>query len=316
MMKNILNLHLFDGEGGNGAAVTSTTSQGEVQGEGREDATPKKKTGKKENPLSNVKYGIQKENNVTGNTQTNGEEKLVPDVPDLDAEFNEMVEKYQDQFNKRVEGIVKERLKNSKATENQLSSANKVLNAVAEKYGVDTSDIDGLLKAIDNDNAYLETEALEKGMTVEQLKRTRMLERNNQLYLQQEQAIREEKERRAKFSGWLDEANAMKDIYPEFDFGKEMSNKDFIRLLESNVPVRTAYEVIHKDDIIKGAVQYTAQQVKSKISQSIQSGKNRPAENGTNSVSTSLTKSDASKLSKADRKEIMRRVERGENIAF
>ena len=95
-----------------------------------------------------------------------------------------------------------------------------------------------------------------------------------------------------------------------------MQNPQFVQLLRSNVDVRTAYEVVHKDDIIHGAMQFTAQKTAQKLADSIIANGARPAENGNSSQGATVVKSDVSQLSKADREEIIRRVRRGEKISF
>jgi hypothetical protein len=80
--------------------------------------------------------------------------------------------------------------------------------------------------------------------------------------------------------------------------------------------VRTAYELTHKDEIIAGAMQFTAKTVEKKIADKIAANGARPTENGLNSQSASLTKSDVSQLSKADILDIQRKVARGEKISF
>ena len=95
-----------------------------------------------------------------------------------------------------------------------------------------------------------------------------------------------------------------------------MNDPEFVKLLRSNVDVRTAYEVLHKDEIIPAAMQFTAKTVESKLAKKIAAGGQRPSENGTGSGSPAMVKSDVSQLSKADRQEIIRRVQRGEKIRF
>lgn len=51
-------------------------------------------------------------------------------------------------------------------------------------------------------------------------------------------------------------------------------------LLRSGVDARTAYEVVHKDEIIGGAMQYTAQRVQEKVVNDIRARGMRPPENG------------------------------------
>ena len=83
-----------------------------------------------------------------------------------------------------------------------------------------------------------------------------------------------------------------------------------------NCGVRTAYEVIHKDEIIPAAMHMTAKTVEQKLTNKIIAGGARPSENGNSSQGASVTKSDVSQLTKADRAEIARRVARGEKISF
>jgi hypothetical protein len=80
--------------------------------------------------------------------------------------------------------------------------------------------------------------------------------------------------------------------------------------------VKTAYEVVHKDEIIPAAMQFAAQQIEQKVTNKIKAGGTRPSENGMSSQSAAVVKSDVSQLSKEDRAEIIRRVQRGERIRF
>ena len=95
-----------------------------------------------------------------------------------------------------------------------------------------------------------------------------------------------------------------------------MQNQKFVDLLRSNIDVRTAYEVLHKDEIIPAAMQFTAKTVEQKLTNKIIANGARPAENGMAAQGAALVKSDVSQLTKADREEIIRRVQRGEKIRF
>jgi hypothetical protein len=120
-----------------------------------------------------------------------------------------------------------------------------------------------------------------------------------------------------KVAGWMEESKQVKAIYPQFDLKGELQNPKFVDLLRvPGVDVRTAYELTHKDEIIAGAMQFTAKTVEKKIADKIAANGARPTENGLNSQSASLTKSDVSQLSKAERAEINRKVLRGEKVSF
>ena len=118
------------------------------------------------------------------------------------------------------------------------------------------------------------------------------------------------------YAAWMDQAQQAKAVYPSFNLEAEMQNPQFVNLLRSNVDVRTAFEVLHKDEILPAAMQYTAKTVEQKLAKKIAAGGARPVENGISSQSAARVKSDVSQLSKADRDEIIRRVQRGEKISF
>ena len=106
-------------------------------------------------------------------------------------------------------------------------------------------------------------------------------------------------------------------MYPGFDLNTELRNKDFFDIMRvPNMSVRTAYEIVHKDEIMPAAMQYTAKRVEENLAKKMAARQSRPAENGVSSNSPSLTKTDVTKLTRADRDEINRRVARGEKITF
>ena len=264
------------------------------------------------NPLANVKYGIQEDAAPVARVQ---EEPTA--VADLDAEFEALIKgKYKAQYDARTQDTIQKRLKNSKETVEKYNALTPTLEMLAKKYGVELGNVEALNKAIQEDDSYYEEEALEKGITVQQLKEIRKMERENAaLKAQMEEAQRQENGKKL-YAAWMQQADETKKVYPSFDIQTEMNNPKFLELLRSNIDVRTAYEVTHKDEIIQGAMQFTAQTVESKLAKKIASNGARPAENGMSSQSAAVVKSDVSQLSKADRAEIIRRVQRGEKIRF
>ena len=316
MMENItfrqLDLQLF-ADGGAGAAG-GTGAEG-ATGVTATAAVPQTK-GVKSNPLANVVYGKQDDGVQVGNAQNAaGTDPVAP--PDRNAEFEKLIKgEYKDLYDQRVQDTVQKRLKGSKETVDKYNALSPTLELLAKKYGVDASNIEALNKAIEDDDTYYEQEALEKGVTVEQLKEFKKMERENaELKRMQEQQTAKEKGAQL-YAQWMDQAEKAKAVYPSFDLRAEMGNQKFLDLLRANIDVRTAYEVIHKDDIIPAAMQFTAKAVEQKLTNKIIAGGARPSENGISSQSAAQVKSDVSQLTKADRAEIIRRVQRGEKIRF
>ena len=302
----MLDLQLFAEGGGDGG----TGAEGATGANGAA-AVPQTKGAK--NPLADVKYGIQEVEAPTAEVQTATTEA----PPDRNAEFDKLIKgDYKDLYDAKVQDIVKRRLKNTQETVDKYNALTPTLETLAKKYGVDSSDINALNKAIQDDDAFYEQEALEKGVTVQQLKEIRKMERENAELKRQMDEERRQKNADRLYSAWMEQAERAKSVYPSFNLDVEMQNPQFVNLLRSNVDVRTAYEVIHKDDIIRGAMQFTADTVGQKLANKIIASGSRPAENGTNAQSATVVKSDVSQLSKDDRAEIIRRVARGEKIRF
>ena len=265
------------------------------------------------NPLADVKYGIQ-----PTETPAAGEGKVAQvATEDRNAKFEELIKgEYKDLYAARVQDTIQRRLKSNQETVDRFNALTPTLEMLAKKYGVKSDDIEALNKAIEEDDAYYEEEAMQKGISVEQLKQIRKMEREN-ADLRRQMQERQTKENADKmYAAWLQQADSVKSVYPSFDLRAELNNPQFVNLLRSNVDVRTAYEVLHKDEIIPAAMQFTAKTVEQKLTNKIMSGGARPMENGMNSQSAAVVKSDVSQLSKADRQEIIRRVQRGEKIRF
>jgi hypothetical protein len=308
-MKNLtyipmLSLQIFAEGAGAGDGGTA-----EGQGVTEAAALPQTK-GEKNNPLSNVKYGIQEDVAPDAGVQT------VAQV-DRNAEFERLIKgEYKDLYDARMQDTIQKRLKSSKETVDKFNALSPTLELLAKKYGVDATDIEALNRAIEEDDSYFEEEALERGMTVKDLKKVKAMERENaELKAQMQEAQRQENGKKL-YAAWMQQADEAKKVYPSFDLRAEMENPRFLDLLRSNIDVRTAYEVLHKDEIIPAAMQFTAKTVESKIAKKIAANGARPTENGMSSQSATVVKSDVSQLSKADRAEIIRRVQRGEKIRF
>lgn len=307
-----LNLQLF--ADGGAAAGSGAGDGGTADGQGvtAAAALPQRK-GEKNNPLANVKYGIQEDSAPAAGAQT---EPTAPQ-PDRNAEFERLIKgEYKDLYDARMQDTIQKRLKGQKETVDKFNALSPTIELLAKKYGVDASDIDAINKAIEEDDTYFEEEAMQKGISVQQLKQIRKMERENADLRRQMQEQKTKESASKLYAAWMQQAEDAKKVYPSFKLEAEMQNPEFTKLLRSNIDVRTAYEVLHKDEIIPAAMQFTAKAVEKKLTDKIIAGGNRPTENGMSSQGAAVTKSDVSQLSKADRQEIIRRVARGEKIRF
>lgn len=320
-----LNLHLFEGEGAGSGAAASGSAAG--------SPTAPAAQGKAErNPLANVQYGKQAQatpepaepaaqNNAPADKTNN------PATTDVEqqrkAEFERLIKgEYKDLFDERTQKIINTRFKENKALEEQANRAkalDPVLDLLSSKYGVDSADVENLVKAIQEDNSYYEDEAAEKGLTVEQLKHIKKIERENAEF---KRAVEEQKRRADAdkiYAEWQQQSEECQRTYANFNLQAECANEEtgkrFLNLLKSGVDVKTAYEVVHKDELIGGAMQYTAQTIQQKTVNDIRARGMRPTENGASGNSAAvITKTDPKTFTKKDRAEIVRRVRLGERI--
>lgn len=270
--------------------------------------------GVKSNPLEDVQYGIQTDGVQTTDAQNNPAKGA---SKDLNAEFEKLIKgEFKEQYNQRVQDTVQKRLKGTQEMQARMEAVNPILETLASKYGVKADDITALSKAIEEDNSFYEEEAMEKGISVEQLKQIRKMERENaDLKRQmQEQSTRDNANK--LYASWMEQADKVKSIYPAFNLEAEMQNPQFVNLLRSNVDVRTAFEVLHHDEIMPAAMQYTAKTVEQNLANKFRANAQRPSENGTRSQSSVTTKSDVTQLSNDDISEVIRRINRGDRISF
>ena len=294
-------IQLFAEGSGTGAGTAG-------EGPAAADSAPAMPSGVKGNPLADVKYGKQESAPAAG-------EQVADDRADR---FESLIKgEFKDLYDQRVQDTIQKRLKSTNDTVARYNELSPVLDMLAEKYGVDRNDVQALVKAVEDDDTYFENEAIERGLTVQQVKEIRKMERENAaLRAQMEQAQRQQEADRI-YSRWMEQAEAMKPVYPGFDLQAELNNDQFRNLLMSNIDVRTAFEVVHKDEILPAAMQYTAQRVTEKVANNVRAGMARPKDGAAGGRTGAVeTKSDVSKLTKEDRAEIRRRVNRGERIVF
>lgn len=306
-----ISLTLFDGEA---AAVQGEANQAETQSASGGSRRGKNAGGER------VVYGRQPEAGLQEGSDAGSEEENAAgaaEPADRRAEFERLIsEDFKDLFTERTQQIIDRRFKAAKEAERRLEAAGPVLDMLMEKYGVQDGDLSRLTQAVEEDSAYWEEEAEEAGMTVEQFKAVKRLQRENEQLrrLQAQQRNREQAE--TQLRDWNGQAEEMLKNYPGFDLAGECRNPEFLSMLKAGVPVRHAYEVLHMEDIKHSLARSVAKTAENSVVQNIRAKGVRPPEVGSSSQGGITVKSDVSKLSRRDREEIARRVARGEEIKF
>ena len=196
-----------------------------------------------------------------------GETEQTDEPRDKSLDFNELINgEYKAEFQSAIENVLSKRLKNSNKrlaqSEQYKTRLEPLIDYLAKKYSVDDpSDVDAIINAAQN-------EYFEENDSTE-------IEFQNQ------------------FNNWLTQADDLKQKYPSFDFNYESTNEatgeQFRKLLNSGIDVETAFTVIHKNEIMGGAMQYAYKTAKQEMADARTSRFNRPSENGTSSRQASAS---------------------------
>ena len=96
--------------------------------------------------------------------------------------------------------------------------------------------------------------------------------------------------------------------HPQLRLADELDNADFVRLLQSGVSLKTAYEAVHHRDLLE-------QQAASRL-EALRKAAQRPEENALGGGASTRTAVDPGAMSARERRQLRRRAERGERIEF
>ena len=318
-------LDLFDGAAGAAASGAGEGAGSGTQGETQQTSPAATRRGSS-GEYSNVKFGKQDQTAAAGGqqaappaageeTKKQGVETTSDTLEEKRKAFRALVDgEYKDQYTEDTQRIIDRRFRETKNLETQLSQQKPILDMLMQRYKIGDGDLGKLTQAIENDNAYWSQAAEEAGMSVEQYKQFQKLQRENAQLLQAQRRSQNQQAAEKQLQKWYQEAEAMKADYPGFDLGRESQDPLFLSMLRSGVPVKLAYEVMHMDEIKSTVAQTTAKQTERQVVEGIRAKGARPAENGTSSQSGFVVKDDPAKWTKKDRAEIVRRVQRGEQI--
>ena len=227
------------------------------------------------------------------------------------------------EYNKQMQAVVQSRLKSAKGAEEALGKMAPAIEVMARKYGLDPNnmDYDALAKAINDDDAYYEDKALEMGVSVETAKKVDQMERNTERQKALEQRTLQDQMLQQHFSSLVQQGEAIKKVYPNFDLRKELENPVFARMTAPGkgiMSVKDAYEAVHRDELQLAGMQVTAQKTAEKISNAIASGSRRPDELGAGSQAPSVSTFDYRNASREQRLALKKRINeaaaRGEKL--
>ena len=319
-----VDLQMFNDGGASGAEASTASIENAPKVETKPSGSNRRS---KSCEFDNVVFGKQEGTTADeatsltpeGNPSTGAEEGNVKTtsntLEDRRKAYNDLINgEYKDIDQARFQEVFDRRFKQVKSIEADLAAQKPILDMLRTRYGVEN--VADLQKALTEDTEYWERVAEEKGMTVEQYHAVQKLEQENA----ELRKIREREVAQGKFQQQIDtgykQADAVKEIYPSFNFKAEVQNPQFLELLKSGVGVEHAYKILHFDELTNDAARVAAQTADAQAQARIKSKASRPSENGTSSKSAVIVKNDVGSLTRAERAEIAKRVQRGEKISF
>lgn len=253
-----------------------------------------------------------------------GEEAKKPSPAERRRAFGQMMSgEYKDLADEMMQNAVQIAAQNLEASPEMRG----LLEAIAEKYGTDATDLTALTDAIRNgvvkDDAYFEKIAMEKGISVKTAREMDKLETQNRRLTAQQQAAQQmqkaaaERARIAQIQArWDAEAEALKAKYPEFDREEVLANPEVEKMMRAGCSMEAAYRAAYFDRLMARQTAATAQQTEQGVLNRVQQRASRPAENGTRPGGAVQTHLDVEHMSRKDREALEKRVLRGEIITL
>lgn len=228
------------------------------------------------------------------------------------------------EYNQQMQQVVRKRLKNSQAAQQDLDKLAPALELLAGQYGLDVHaqgfDLQQLADAVTSDAKFYEEKAAQLGTTVETAMRVDRMEREAAERKRQDERNLEQQRMQRHYMSLQQQAQQMRELFPGFDLQQELRNPVFARMTapDINLPVRDAYYAVHREQLQAASMQVAAQKTAQKLSNAIASGQARPAENGTTQQPASTSTLDYRNMTRQQRdalkQQIRRAAARGEKV--
>lgn len=318
---NVMDLQMF-AEGGDGSGAGETS-----QSAGADSSPSRGALGRTENSALDEQGSTDTKAEGSGSENGEGEageETKKPSPAERRKAFGQMMSgEYKDLADEMMQNAVQIAAQNLEASPEMRG----LLEAIAEKYGTDATDLTALTDAIRNgvvkDDAYFERIAMEKGISVRTAREMDKLETQNKRLTAQQQAAQQmqkaaaERARIAQIQArWDAEAEALQAKYPDFDREEVLANPEVEKMMRAGCSMEAAYRAAYFDRLMARQTAATAQQTEQGVLNRVQQRASRPAENGTRPGGAVQTHLDVEHMSRKDREALERRVLRGEIITL
>lgn len=328
-----LNLQMFNGDGGAGAAPAGETGTeagaAEIVPGVLDDGTEvddrlaarmkeqeARQAARGKGPLYNRKHAEPAEGQQAEEPQA----EAADPAKEREARWSELKKgEMKDLYGRDVQEAIQKRLKNQHDAAAQLQSLTPMLNVLARQRGIPEGDMDALRKSIESDDSLIEDQAAEAGMTVEAYRMMQDIQRENERYKAQEAFNVEQQRLYQHYQKLAGQAEQLKAQFPDFDLQAELQNENFLRMTspEGGLSVEEAFWAIHHRELGPQAMAYGIQRAQQQMSMTLQANRQRPTEGALNgSKPAASLERDPRRMTKAERAELIRRARMGEEIVL
>lgn len=303
MLNLVWNLQLFaeEGEGVEGAIDTEPTPNDTdvIPGDVAQDSDVK------------TDESDDVDQNGTDNPETNR------------VSFDELIKgDYKDDFKKATSNLIRKRVKGMQSKVDELSASQETLKpmmlTLANKYQLNPEDPEfneKISEAVMNDRDIYEGRAMDAGLDSETYMKLQQMEVSNQLQDAQLKAIEEEQHMKEQYARHAQEAEKLKETYPDFDLITEIKeNQDFAYLIDLGVPVENAFHAVHWEELQAREAKAIANVASKQVVQNVMANKQRPQENGLQQQPGNQIGTRIKSLSREELDELNAKALRGEDV--
>lgn len=224
--------------------------------------------------------------------------------------------KYKADFDKRMQAAIKRRVGDMNTLKSENAKMREALNVAMQRYGTAEGDWDALTNALIEDDKYLEQEAYEKGIDKDTLRTMKRMEHENAKLRQNQVELERKAREEAEYQRLLAQHEQVTQIYPTFNIDAELTNPQFESLVRNGIDLKTAYEVVHHNEILPQAMKFASDKAKEDVAKTIASGQQRPSELAAGMNDSPVSHIDVKALTREQRDELNRRALAGERIVL
>lgn len=263
-------------------------------------------------------------------------EPAAPQEKEPPASFEDILKDpaHKKAFDQKVNEMFRQRFGEEKDRQAKDENVNKLLTTLSQMLGqpvTDPASLDpaALYQALMENQSLIDAAAMDAGVSAQQYRSDLQMRSENAMLKaqvlqqqRQEQINAQEARQRQAYMALQQEAEQLKDIYPQLDLNQMLQDPQSMRAVQAlqiagvKDPVRTIWEQTHRDEIMGGLAAKAAQTGMQKVANAVAANQRRPDENGTRGQGGIMTNLDPRNLSRQQRQDIRKRVARGEKVTF